>query len=76
MVARGGHSKGTANVSPSDVSNLKPLIRKYNKDPRGFFRGCVADNRKRFGPKTEEYCAVLKDTAKGTTGWRKGAKKS
>jgi hypothetical protein len=35
----------------------------------------VRDNRKRFGPRTEQVCAVVKDMAMGTTKWRKGGKK-
>lgn len=35
---------------------------------------CVRDNRKRFGPRTEQVCAVVKDMAMGTTKWRAGGK--
>lgn len=31
---------------------------------------CVRDNRKRFGPRAEAVCAVLKDIIRGTTKWR------
>ena len=65
-------SKGAANVSAADRKKLEPLIRHYNAQPEGFFTACVKDNRKRFGPLAEKYCAVLKDVARGTTSWRNG----
>jgi hypothetical protein len=64
-----GFSKGTANVSAADMKKLRPILRKYAKNPHPF-RACVKDNRKRFGPATEKFCAVLKDLIKGTTKWR------
>jgi len=70
----GGFSKGTANVSPSDVKKLRPLLRHYAKMKHPF-TACVRDNRKRFGPKTEAYCAVLKDLIVGNTKWRGKGKK-
>lgn len=69
-----GFSKGTANVSPSDMKKLAPLLRHYGKMKHPF-RACVKDNRKRFGPLTEKYCAVLKDLIKGTTKWRSTERK-
>lgn len=68
-----GFSKGTANVSPADMKKLRPLLNKYRKSPHPF-RACVKDNRKRFGPATEKFCAVIKDLIEGTTHWR-GKKK-
>lgn len=70
----GGFSKGTANVSPRDVKKLKPLLRYYAKKAHPF-TACVRDNRKRFGARTEEYCAVLKDLIVGNTKWRGKGKK-
>lgn len=64
-----GFSKGTANVSPADMRKLRPLLSHYAKKPHPF-RACVRDNRKRFGPRTNAVCAVLKDLIKGTTKWR------
>lgn len=69
-----GFSKGTANVSPHDMKKLAPLIKHYGKMAHPF-RACVRDNRKRFGPLTEKYCAVLKDLIKGTTSWRSTERK-
>jgi phage I-like protein len=71
----GGFSKGTANVSPHDVTKLKGLLKFYAKKPHPF-TACVKDNRKRFGAHTEQYCAVLKDLIVGNTKWRKGGSKS
>src|SRR6476659_10321681 len=69
-----GFSKGTANVSPHDMKKLAPLLKHYGKMAHPF-RACVKDNRKRFGTRTEEYCAVLKDLIKGTTSWRSTERK-
>ena len=69
-----GFSKGTANVSPHDMKKLSPLLKHYGKMAHPF-RACVKDNRKRFGPLTEKYCAVLKDLIKGTTSWRSTERK-
>ena len=69
-----GFSKGTANVSPHDMKKLAPLLKHYGKMAHPF-RACVRDNRKRFGPLTEKYCAVLKDLIKGTTKWRSTERK-
>src|ERR1044072_2232235 len=70
-----GFSKGTADVTPRDVKRLTPLLKHYAKMEHPF-RACVRDNRKRFGPKTEAYCAVLKDLIKGTTKWRSTERKA
>jgi hypothetical protein len=70
----GGFSKGTANVSAGDVKKLHPLLKHYAKMKHPF-TACVRDNRKRFGPKTEAYCAVLKDLIVGSTNWRGKGKK-
>lgn len=67
-------SKGTANVSPTDRKKLHPLLRHYAKMKHPF-TACVRDNRKRFGAKTEAYCAVLKDLIVGSTNWRGKGKK-
>ena len=56
-------------VGPDARKNLKPLLRHYAKMAHPF-RACVRDNRKRFGPKAEAVCAVLKDIIRGTTHWR------
>lgn len=71
----GGFSKGTANVSPHDVQKLHGLLDYYAKKPHPF-TACVRDNRKRFGPLVNQYCAVLKDVIEGNTKWRKGGHKS
>jgi len=68
-----GFSKGTANVSPADMKRLRPILDKYRKNPHPF-RACVKDNRKRFGPNVNKFCAVIKDLIEGTTAWR-GKKK-
>jgi hypothetical protein len=34
----------------------------------------VRDNRKRFGPRTNQVCAVVADLVHGGTGWRSGSK--
>jgi hypothetical protein len=70
----GGFSKGTADVSPRDIKKLRPLLNYYSKKAHPF-TACVRDNRKRFGPLTEKYCAVVKDLIEGNTKWRKGGKK-
>jgi hypothetical protein len=70
----GGFSKGTANVTSGDVKKLHPLLQHYGKMPHPF-TACVRDNRKRFGTKTEAYCAVLKDFIVGNTNWRGKGKK-
>ncbi len=70
----GGFSKGTANVSANDVKKLHPLLKHYAKMKHPF-TACVRDNRKRFGGKTEAYCAVLKDLIVGNTKWRGKGKK-
>jgi hypothetical protein len=62
-------SRGTANVSASDMKKLAPLLKHYRGKAHPFST-CVRDNRKRFGPLTEKYCAVLKDLIEGDTNWR------
>lgn len=56
-------------VTPEERKKLTPLLKYYAKKPKPF-TACVKDNRKRFGPKTEAYCAVIKDLIMGTTKWR------
>lgn len=58
-------------VTPDERKHLAPLLKFYAKKPHPF-TACVKDNRKRFGPKTEAYCAVLKDLIVGNTKWRHG----
>jgi len=69
-----GFSKGTANVSPKDMVKLRGLLKHYAKKKHPF-ASCVRDNRKRFGPRTEAVCAVLKDLIRGTTKWRSTERK-
>ena len=69
-----GFSKGTMNVSAADLKKLRPLVKFYAKKAHPF-RACVNDNRKRFGPLTEKYCAIIKDLIKGTTKWRSTERK-
>jgi hypothetical protein len=64
-----GFSKGTANVDPHDMKKLAPLLKYYAKKPKPF-TACVRDNRKRFGPRTEAICAVVKDLIFHSTKWR------
>jgi hypothetical protein len=56
-------------VTPAERARLAPLLRHYAKSPHPF-TACVRDNRKRFGPRTEAVCAVLKDVLRGSTMWR------
>lgn len=60
---------GASTVGPHARKKLKGLLEYYAKKPHPF-RACVRDNRKRFGPQTEAYCATLKDIIRGTTKWR------
>jgi len=60
---------GAKTVGPHARKKLKGLLEYYAKKPHPF-RACVRDNRKRFGPRTEAYCATLKDIIRGTTKWR------
>jgi hypothetical protein len=56
-------------VGPKARHELHGLLRYYAKKPHPF-TACVHDNRKRFGPRAEAVCAVLKDIIRGTTKWR------
>lgn len=56
-------------VSPAAKQKLKGLLKYYAKKPHPF-TACVNDNRKRFGNRAENVCAVLKDIIRGTTKWR------
>lgn len=56
-------------VSPESRARMKGLLEHYAKKAHPF-AACVRDNRKRFGPRTEAVCAVLKDLIRGTTKWR------
>lgn len=56
-------------VSPQHREKMKGLLAHYAKKAHPF-AACVRDNRKRFGPRTEAVCAVVKDLIRGTTHWR------
>ena len=56
-------------MSPEAKHKLMGILKHYAKMPHPF-TACVRDNRKRFGPKTEAVCGVLKDIIRGTTKWR------
>lgn len=56
-------------VTPQNREKMKGLLAHYAKKPHPF-AACVRDNRKRFGPRTEAVCAVVKDLIRGTTHWR------
>jgi hypothetical protein len=56
-------------VSPEAKHRLRGILRHYAKEPHPF-RACVRDNRKRFGPRTEAVCAVVKDIIRDRTDWR------
>lgn len=61
-------------ANPHAMKKLAPLIKYYAKFPHPFTK-CVRDNRKRFGPLTEKYCAVIVDIIHGgNTHWRNGGK--
>lgn len=61
--------KSLAEDMPAAAGPLRHLLAYYMKMPHPFTQ-CVADNRKRFGPRTESICARLKDIGLGTTHWR------
>jgi hypothetical protein len=56
-------------VTPKAKKQLSGLLKYYAKKPHPF-TACVRDNRKRFGNRAENVCAVLKDIIRGTTKWR------
>lgn len=56
-------------VGPVAKKKLSGLLKFYAKKAHPF-TACVNDNRKRFGPRAEAVCAVLKDIIRGTTKWR------
>lgn len=56
-------------ISRSDIEKLKPILRKYAKDPHPW-KACYRDNYKRFGPGAAALCAKLKDIIRGHTKWR------
>lgn len=58
-------------VSPEHRKRLAGLLKFYAKKKHPF-AACVRDNRKRFGDRAENVCAVLKDMIRGTTRWRAG----
>lgn len=61
-------------VTPAHRKKINSIVKFYRNKPHPF-AACVRDNRKRFGNRTEQVCAVVKDMALGTTKWRKGGKK-
>lgn len=60
-------------VGPDAKKKLRGLMKHYASKPHPF-AACVRDNRKRFGDRAENVCAVLKDLIRGTTKWRAGGK--
>jgi hypothetical protein len=58
-----------AQVGPRARWKLRGILKHYAKKLHPF-AACVRDNRKRFGPRTEGVCAVVKDLIRGTTHWR------
>lgn len=56
-------------VGPAAREKLKGILKKYAKSAHPF-ADCVRDNRKRFGTRAENVCAVVKDIIRGTTKWR------
>lgn len=60
-------------VSAADKAKMAGLLNHYRKSAHPFSE-CVRDNQKRFGPRTEQVCAVVKDLVHGGTDWRKGSK--
>lgn len=60
-------------ANPQKMKHLAPLVKHYRGKPHPF-TSCVRDNRKRFGPRTNQVCAVVADLVHGGTGWRNGGK--
>lgn len=58
-------------VTPEHRKKIAAIVNYYAKKPHPF-TACVRDNRKRFGPRTEQVCAVVKDMGRRSTKWRKG----
>lgn len=69
MAKKGVQLSNADRVGPDAKKKLSGLLKFYAKKAHPF-DSCVADNRKRFGPKAEGVCAVLKDIIRGTTKWR------
>lgn len=69
MPAAGRPGTNWKQVTPRERAKLAPLLKHYAKSPHPFTK-CVRENRKRFGPRTEQVCAVVKDLIRGTTKWR------
>lgn len=69
LEAAAEHFSEADTVGPEARRKLMPILKKYAKSPHPF-RACVKDNRKRFGPRVNAVCAVLKDIIRGTTKWR------
>ena len=62
-------------VGPEARKKLKGILDHYRHSTHPFTE-CVRDNRKRFGARAEQVCAVVKDMIVGSTHWRKGPKKT
>jgi hypothetical protein len=63
-------------VSPTARKRINPIVQHYGKMAHPF-TACVRDNTKRFGPeRAKRICAVVKDMARGGTGWRGETKDS
>lgn len=58
----GGHD-------PEKFGPIRSILKHYAKSPHPFTQ-CVRDNKKRFGPRTNQICAWVKDQIRGTTHWR------
>lgn len=58
-------------VTPANRKKIGPIVSHYMKSAHPFIE-CVRDNRKRFGDRAEQVCAVVKDMGKRSTKWRKG----
>lgn len=58
-------------ANPRSMGYLRFLLRYYSRFPHPWTK-CVADNFKRFGPKTKGLCGVLKDTLRQNAMWRHG----
>jgi hypothetical protein len=59
-------------ANPRTMGYLRSLLRHYAKLPHPWTQ-CVADNFKRFGPRTKGLCAVLKDAIRQNAMWRHGS---
>lgn len=69
LAAEGANFSNADRVTPEAKRKLSGILKHYAKMQHPF-TACVRDNRKRFGPRAEAVCAVLKDIIRGTTKWR------